>query len=284
MSSMISIVVFDKCGDVLDKNVKKFEMDCVYKKCGFKSMPDSFGILLSKTYNINEIPHKLEIYGKTTGKLGQENLCDNTLFPICDISPHKNIYGNCIGVLFNYTDEKWNQLPLTKDILLENTNTRTAPPTFDDSVSKSAITLQHDQPTTNVHTEQISYIQQMLSNMNYHNSLVDDSTIEQIINIAFEKKNINYDSDVEIDEQVIADSTYVDIDVDETIDDLSIFDKSAELNQKITTIRAVAELFDIPDNIVDIYMKTLNADEDVIDMYDVESELSVEEYVELCLF
>jgi hypothetical protein len=102
---MPKILIVEKLGNVKSSNVKN--LDDLYKKAGFKV---ASGFELQHTY---QGTHKVEVYGKTSGRAGQENKydfpppIDNTLF-----------FGNCILVckslsddtVVDITEEQWSKI------------------------------------------------------------------------------------------------------------------------------------------------------------------------------
>lgn len=98
-----TIIVLEKGGERTEKRVKEFTEEEVYKKCGFKALPPHFGQLCAwseaeagGTGNI-----EISIWGKTTGKSGQENAhvaANRGVFPFSEIRGGDVVYGDCVAV------------------------------------------------------------------------------------------------------------------------------------------------------------------------------------------
>jgi len=65
---MVNIVIVEKSGSVIDKNVKKLKLNDLYKKCNFRKNIDFQKI---HTFKVNS--YYVHIYGKDKGKANQEN-------------------------------------------------------------------------------------------------------------------------------------------------------------------------------------------------------------------
>ena len=94
---MPNVLIIEKLGSFKELNIKKYNEEELYKKAGFKN---SDGFKMSHSWNVvvKDKPYIISVYGKTTGRAGQENKfefpppIDNTLF-----------FGNC--VLTNQNDK-----------------------------------------------------------------------------------------------------------------------------------------------------------------------------------
>lgn len=92
------VLIIEKTGSIKELNIKNYNEEELYKKAGFKN---SDGFQISTTWNVNikEKSYIISVYGKTSGRAGQENKyefpppIDNTLF-----------FGNCI--LINQNENK----------------------------------------------------------------------------------------------------------------------------------------------------------------------------------
>lgn len=86
------ILIVDKTGTVKELNVKTYSEDELYKKAGFKSA-EGFKLITSWDVKLQENRYFISLYGKTSGRAGQENKyefpppIDNTL-----------LFGNCVLV------------------------------------------------------------------------------------------------------------------------------------------------------------------------------------------
>lgn len=69
---MTSILIIEKSGSVKSLKAKDVAFDNLYKKAGFKS-PEGFKSQATWSY---EDSYRVSVYGKTTGKAGQENKYD----------------------------------------------------------------------------------------------------------------------------------------------------------------------------------------------------------------
>jgi hypothetical protein len=89
---MPSILIIDRNSVIKSYNTKTFAEDELYKKAGFKSK-EGFAKHSQWNVSIKNAPSIVELYGKTTGRAGQENKydfpppADNTLF-----------FGSCVLV------------------------------------------------------------------------------------------------------------------------------------------------------------------------------------------
>lgn len=91
---MPTVVVIDRTGTIKEVDAKKWDEDALYKQAGFRSATD---FQLHHVFVYNQ--YHIHLYGKTTGKAGQENKydfpppVDNTLF-----------FGSCLLVNRANTD------------------------------------------------------------------------------------------------------------------------------------------------------------------------------------
>lgn len=89
---MPTILIVEKTGSIKELNVKTYAEDELYKKAGFKSA-EGFKLITTWDVTLDESKYFISVYGKTTGRAGQENKyefpppIDNTLF-----------FGNCVLV------------------------------------------------------------------------------------------------------------------------------------------------------------------------------------------
>jgi hypothetical protein len=109
---MTSIIVIDKTANIKSLSIAKFSQDELYKKAGFKTS-NGFSKITQWTVNIQNVFYNIELYGKTSGRAGQENKyefpppIDNTL-----------LFGSCIiicrkksdQIVVSITTEQWNAL------------------------------------------------------------------------------------------------------------------------------------------------------------------------------
>lgn len=96
----LSIIIVDKVGTLKPLNVKTFNKDELYKKCGFKK-DTNFSLKYTLNMKLNDKNYYFSFYGKSDGKNNFENK-----FPILSVLNIK-IYGNFAIVGY---DE--NQLPI----------------------------------------------------------------------------------------------------------------------------------------------------------------------------
>jgi hypothetical protein len=89
---MPSILIIDRNSTIKSHNIKAFAEDELYKKAGFKNK-NGFAKHTEWSFTINNKIYIIELYGKTTGRAGQENKyefpppADKTLF-----------FGSCVLV------------------------------------------------------------------------------------------------------------------------------------------------------------------------------------------
>lgn len=72
MSAKQCILIIEKNGDIKKTMVKEIKRDELYKKCGLKTN-DGFELLHTWSIDIEDGEYKIEIYGKKTGRAGNEN-------------------------------------------------------------------------------------------------------------------------------------------------------------------------------------------------------------------
>ena len=90
MANPIKAIIVEKTGELKEIQIKDFNPDNLYKKCGFKT---SFGFTNYVDWNVNTNDNKyiINVFGKTAGRANSENKydfpppIDSTLF-----------FGNCI--------------------------------------------------------------------------------------------------------------------------------------------------------------------------------------------
>ena len=88
---MPKLLIVEKLGSIKETTTKEFVVDDLYKKAGFKV---ATGFALLHTFvDPKDASLSIELYGKTTGRAGQENKYD---FP----PPMDNtlLFGSCIMV------------------------------------------------------------------------------------------------------------------------------------------------------------------------------------------
>jgi hypothetical protein len=82
---MTTIIIIEKSGTIKERTVKSLTEDSIYKAAGFKTATD-FKCHTVWNVDIADVSYSIELYGKTTGRAGQENKyefpppVDNTLF------------------------------------------------------------------------------------------------------------------------------------------------------------------------------------------------------------
>lgn len=107
---MPSVIIIDKSCNIKASVITKFSEEDLFKKAGFKS-PNGFSKYASWNLTITNEQYVIELYGKTTGRAGQENKYE---FP----PPADNIlfFGTCLlvckkkttNVAVDITVEQWN--------------------------------------------------------------------------------------------------------------------------------------------------------------------------------
>ena len=107
---MVNIVIVEKSGSILDKDVKKLKLDDLYKKCNFRKNYD-----FQKIHTFKVKSHYISVYGKTNGKANQVNKFEYP--PPIDT---KLFFGNMALVksnesslsddnMIDYTASEWNK-------------------------------------------------------------------------------------------------------------------------------------------------------------------------------
>ena len=105
---MPAILLVDKKGDYKSSNIKEFDENTLYKKCGFKKQ-DGFSKHTDWNVRLDGESYVLSLYGKDTGKANSENKYD---FP----PPGDNVllFGTCAVV---GRDKKTNNIcDITEDL------------------------------------------------------------------------------------------------------------------------------------------------------------------------
>jgi hypothetical protein len=104
---MQSILIVEKNGSIKEQKIKDYVENELYKKAKFKS-PENFQKIATWNLVHKDNPYSISLYGKTTGKAGQENKYD---FP----PPADNLllFGNCI--LLNKKENSEELLPLKEN-------------------------------------------------------------------------------------------------------------------------------------------------------------------------
>ena len=69
---MATILIVEKTGTIKESSVKKWDEDELYKKAGFKTK-EGFTMAHQWTHGADNV---ISLYGKTTGRAGQENKYD----------------------------------------------------------------------------------------------------------------------------------------------------------------------------------------------------------------
>ena len=106
-----TILVVEKSGNIKEQNIREFKESELYKKASLKN-GDGFKLHHTWTGNVQNKSFAVEIYGKTTGRAGQENKydfpppVDKTLF-----------FGSCVlvgktsnGEFSELTLNRWNAI------------------------------------------------------------------------------------------------------------------------------------------------------------------------------
>ena len=111
MSGTTTCILIDKKSTLTECNIKNFNIDNLYKKCGFKSTND-FMCRATWEVTLDDELHKVYLYGKKIGRAGNENKYD---FP----PPVDNelFFGTMVMVMenqsqeyVNLTLEQWTQI------------------------------------------------------------------------------------------------------------------------------------------------------------------------------
>lgn len=109
---MTTIIIIEKSGGIKERVVKSISEDTLYKSAGFKTDTD-FKCCTIWELNVSGVSYSIELYGKKTGRAGQENKyelpppLDTTLF-----------FGSCVivhrckttGNFLNLTETEWNTI------------------------------------------------------------------------------------------------------------------------------------------------------------------------------
>jgi hypothetical protein len=108
---MTIVLIVEKNGSLKELNIKNYNEEELYKKAGFKNA-DGFQVATTWNIVVKEKSYIISVYGKTSGRAGQENKyefpppIDNTLF-----------FGNCIltnknenNEIVNLTKVEWNSI------------------------------------------------------------------------------------------------------------------------------------------------------------------------------
>ena len=109
---MTTIIIIEKSGAIKERVVKSVSEDTLFKTAGFKTATD-FKCCTTWNLNIADVSYSIELYGKKTGRAGQENKyelpppLDTTLF-----------FGSCVlvhrckttGDFLNLTESEWNTI------------------------------------------------------------------------------------------------------------------------------------------------------------------------------
>jgi hypothetical protein len=106
-----TIVIVEKTGVIKEQSVKNISENELYKKAGFKT---SDGFVEQVTWNvqINDKKYNIRVYGKTSGRAGQENKydfpppIDQVLFFGSCVIVNKNEVGNIIDL----TEKEWDAI------------------------------------------------------------------------------------------------------------------------------------------------------------------------------
>jgi hypothetical protein len=107
---MPSVIIIEKNASVKSHNIKVFSEDELYKKAGFKSK-EGFSRQTVWNVEIDKTTYSIELYGKTTGRAGQENKYD---FP--PPVDHSLFFGGCVLIrrkgdeIVNLTENEWNKI------------------------------------------------------------------------------------------------------------------------------------------------------------------------------
>jgi hypothetical protein len=115
MPQPLSVVLVEKTGQLKALNIKDYDVNELYKKCGFKKA-DGFVKQVDWPIKLNGNKYLISMYAKTDGKANTENKYD---FPppidtklyfgmcvlVCSINDGKNNYSLC-----NLTTEMWEKM------------------------------------------------------------------------------------------------------------------------------------------------------------------------------
>lgn len=70
--STVSVIIVNKDGELNELNIKKYDRDDLYKKCGFKKN-EHFSCQHTWTVNLDNASHIIALYAKDVGKANTEN-------------------------------------------------------------------------------------------------------------------------------------------------------------------------------------------------------------------
>lgn len=104
----ISIIIVEKTGVIKSQTIKEYKEDELYKKAGFKS-GDGFEDRTNWNVDINDQKYSIHVFGKISGRAGQENKydfpppIDNTLFFGACILVNKSESGDAV----NLSSKEW---------------------------------------------------------------------------------------------------------------------------------------------------------------------------------
>lgn len=114
MSTSTSIIIIDKFGKIKQINVKEYDENDLYKKCGFKK-PDNLQLQHTWNVKVDKIKYSVNVYAKEVGNAGMENKydfpppIDNKLFfGSCALVAHTKIDKKMVPA--NLTEELWNKI------------------------------------------------------------------------------------------------------------------------------------------------------------------------------
>lgn len=105
------VILIDKTGTIKETSLKQYVESDLYKKAGFKT-PDQFKLYTTWAVELETKKYSVSLYGKTEGKVNQENKYD---FP----PPVDKLlfFGSCIlvnkndqGEVINISQSEWEQL------------------------------------------------------------------------------------------------------------------------------------------------------------------------------
>jgi hypothetical protein len=97
----LSIVLIQKSGEVSTLSIKAFNVAEIYKKCGYKTDTD-FGIQAEYTVQQNDQTIQYVVYGKPTGRAGNENKYEFPPLKGTDIDS-RLLFGTCAIIAINQT-------------------------------------------------------------------------------------------------------------------------------------------------------------------------------------
>lgn len=120
-SNSLIILIIDKLGIIKKLNVKNFNYEELYKKCGFKKS-DDFSKLHNWNINFENINYNISLYGKTTGRSNYINKYQLP-FPLSELKLYGSIciiceiFNNNVYEYCNLNIELWEKI---YEILLNN--------------------------------------------------------------------------------------------------------------------------------------------------------------------